>query len=82
MNDIGFYLPHLHGFLPFGSFPTRFGKIVQAVDEQVSLTHMHASSRKNKSRGWRLAYKKKKKKKKNLNKTKQKTVGCVFLDTE
>lgn len=51
----------MYGYLPFGNFLTRFGKTVQAVDEQVSLTHMHGSSRKNKRKGWRLAYKKKKK---------------------
>ena len=73
-NDIGLsYLPHLYGYLPFGNFLTRFGKTVQAVDEQVSLTHTHGSSRKNKRRGWRLAYEKKKKKNKKPS-TKQKTV--------
>ena len=46
MNDIGFYLPHLYDFLPLGSLLTRFGKIVQAVDKQLSLTHIHGPSRK------------------------------------
>lgn len=53
------------------SFLTRFDKIVQAVDEQVSLTQIYRSSRKNK-RGWRLAYLKKKSPQK--VKPKQKTV--------
>jgi len=64
----------LYGYLPFGNFLTRFGKTVQAVDEQVSLTHMHGSSRKNKRKGWRLAYKKKKT---TLTKT-ENSVMCLF----
>lgn len=66
----------MYGYLPFGNFLTRFGKTVQAVDEQVSLTHTHGSSRKNKRRGWRLAYEKKKKKQQTLNKT-ENSVMCL-----
>lgn len=42
-------------FFTIASFLARFGKTVQAVDEQVSLTQIYRSSRKNK-RGWRVAY--------------------------
>lgn len=45
-----------------GSAAPGFGKKEQVVDEQVSLTHLHGSTRKNKRERWRLQRKKKKKK--------------------
>lgn len=54
MNDMGFYVPPLYDFLTLGSLLTRSGKIVQVVDEQVSLTHIQGSSRE--IGGLRLAY--------------------------
>lgn len=52
-----FFFFNFSGFPPPFGCLTRFGKVVQAMDEQVFLTHIHGSNGKDKKRRYRLTYK-------------------------